>query len=342
MFRRRIAPAPTGRYLTPLSASGISAGNDQRVEDHRRQDRARGRRQPHHIERAEHGIGAREGRGNDGEVFRDVVGDRERRQRAARHQELLADLDDLDQLGRIRVQVDHVAGFLRRLRAAVHHDGHVGLRQRGRIVGAVAGHRDELALCLDVANQLELCFGRHFREEVINTGLRGDRGRRELVVAGDHDRLDAHPAQFREAFLDMGLDDVLELDHAENMPAFGDHERRRAAPRHVVDARLDLRVERASLHNDPGADGVDRALAQLAAMMGDAAHPRLRRERNDRELAGFERWGCDSEGALDQRDDALSLGSLVTKRRQQRGFGELLRRDAGNRRGAPRPGGCRA
>ena len=48
----------------------------------------------------------------------------------------------------LRVEVDHVAGFLRRLRAGVHRHADVGLRQRRRVVGAVAGHRHELAVGL--------------------------------------------------------------------------------------------------------------------------------------------------------------------------------------------------
>ena len=45
-------------------------------------------------------------------------------------QQLLADLDDLHQLRRVRVEVDHVAGFLGRRRAGVHRDADVGLRER--------------------------------------------------------------------------------------------------------------------------------------------------------------------------------------------------------------------
>ena len=65
---------------------------------------------------------------------------------AARHEELLADLDDLEQLGRVRVEVDHVAGLFGGLRAGVHGHADVGLRERRRVVGAVAGHGHELAL----------------------------------------------------------------------------------------------------------------------------------------------------------------------------------------------------
>ena len=43
------------------------------------------------------------------------------------------------------IEIDHVAGFARGLRAGVHGHAHIGLRQRGRVVRAVAGHGDELA-----------------------------------------------------------------------------------------------------------------------------------------------------------------------------------------------------
>jgi hypothetical protein len=104
-----------------------------------------GESQPHDVERAERRVGRGERGRDDGEVLGDVVGDAEGRQRAARHQQLLADLDDLEQLGRVGVEVDHVAGLLGRLRAGVHRHRDVGLRQRRRVVGAVAGHRDEVA-----------------------------------------------------------------------------------------------------------------------------------------------------------------------------------------------------
>ena len=47
-----------------------------------------------------------------------------------------------------RVEVDHVAGLLGGRRAGVHRHADVGLGERGGVVGAVAGHRDELAALL--------------------------------------------------------------------------------------------------------------------------------------------------------------------------------------------------
>ena len=145
------------------------------------------------------GVGGREDRRQDREVLRDVVGDRERRQRAARDQQLLADLDDLDELRRVGVEVDHVARLAGGLGAGVHRDADVGLRERGRVVRAVAGHRDEPSLGLLVADQLELALGRRLGEEVVDAGLLGDLRRGQAVVAGDHDGADAHRAQLLEA-----------------------------------------------------------------------------------------------------------------------------------------------
>ncbi len=141
------------------------------------------RRQVHDVERVERRVRRGERGRDDREVLRDVVGDAERRERAARHEELLADLDDLDELGRVRVEVDHVAGLLRRLRAGVHRDGDVGLRERGRVVRAVAGHRDEAAALLVIADERELRLGRRLGEEVVDAGFGGDGGGRQRVVA---------------------------------------------------------------------------------------------------------------------------------------------------------------
>ena len=70
---------------------------------------------------------------------------------AAGDEQLLADLDDVDELRRIGVEVDHVPGFLGRLGAGVHRDADVGLGERRRVVRAVARHRDEPAPGLLVA-----------------------------------------------------------------------------------------------------------------------------------------------------------------------------------------------
>ena len=151
----------------------------------------------HDVERAELRIGRDEQRRDDREILGDVIGDREGRERAARHQQLLADLDDLDELGRIGIEIDHVAGLARGLRARLHGDADIGLGERRRVIGAVAAHGDEAALALLGADIGELVLGRRLGDEIIDAGFGRDGRRRHRIVAGHHHRLDAHGAQAR-------------------------------------------------------------------------------------------------------------------------------------------------
>ena len=258
--------------------------DDQRVEDHRREDRRFRRAERHHVEGVERalaagreGVGGREHRRQDREVLGDVVGDREGGQGAAGDQQLLADLDDLDQLRRIGVEVDHVARLARRLGAGVHRDADVGLGQGGGVVGAVAGHRDQAPVGLLLADQLQLSLRRRFGEEVVDARLLGDLRRGQLVVAGDHDRADAHRPQLVEAGLHPFLDHVLEVDHAQD-PLVARH-RQRGPPLAAdpVELRPQLRRRAAALLAHPGLDRVAGALAQPGAVEVDAAHPGLAR-----------------------------------------------------------------
>ena len=118
----------------------------------------------------------------------------------ARHQQLLADFDDLDQLGGIRIQVHHVSRFFRGLRARVHGHANIGLGQRGRVVGAVSGHGNQFPVSLFAADQVHLFLGRGLGEKIIDSGFAGDGGRGERVVARDHDGANAHGAKLAEAF----------------------------------------------------------------------------------------------------------------------------------------------
>ena len=144
-------------------------------------------------------VDGHEHRRQDREVLRDVVGDRERRDRAAGDQQLLADRDDLEQLRRVRVEVDHVGRLLGRRRPAVHRQADVGLGERRGVVRAVAGHRDEVAVGLLAADEGDLVLGLGLGDEVVDAGLAGDRRCGPRVVAGDHHGPDAHPAELGEA-----------------------------------------------------------------------------------------------------------------------------------------------
>ena len=128
----------------------------------------------------------------------------------------------------IRVEIHHVARFLRRLCAGIHRDADIGLCQCRGIVGAVAGHGDELAVRLFFLDQRHLVLGRRLREEVVDTCFRRDCRGGQRIVSGDHDRPDPHCAQVREALAHAALDDVLQVDDAEWLPAVGDDQRRAA------------------------------------------------------------------------------------------------------------------
>src|SRR5262249_50995867 len=101
------------------------------------------------------------------------------------------------------------------------------------------------------------------------------------IVAGDHDRLDAHAAQLGEALADAALDDVLQFDHAERLAVLGDDERRRALPGDRLGRAAHVGRQAATQVTEQFFDGVDRALADAAVVDVDAAHPRVRRERHE-------------------------------------------------------------
>jgi len=101
----------------------------------------------------------------------------------------------------------------------------VGSRQRGRIVGAVAAHRDQPSAFLLLANKRELVFGSSFGKKVVDPCLGRDRCRRQRIVAGDHHRADPHPAKFGESLTHSGLDDVFQVQHAKQLAILG-HRRR--------------------------------------------------------------------------------------------------------------------
>ena len=340
-MRRSSGAGADRRDSDALQRQRNERDDDQRVEDDRRQDRAlRASTSSMMLSALQLRIEGEEHRRDDGEILRHVVGDRERGERAARHQQLLADLDDLDQLGRIGVEIDHVAGLARRLRAGVHGDADVGLRERRRIVGAVAAHGDELALGLLVADERELVLRRRLGEEIVDAGLRRDRRRGHRVVAGDHDGADAHAAQLGEALADAALDDVLEVDDAEQPAVLGDGERRAAGLRDGVGDRIDLahglgadrRLHaRARLPADDRRrrveivqDRVDRALAHPRAADLDAAHAALRGERNELGAQLGQVAAADAVFLLGQHDDRAAFGRLVGERGELRRIRQLL------------------
>ena len=210
-LRRSRAEAPIGSVRHAAQRQRDQQRDDDRVENHGRQDSAFGRIEVHDVQSLQRRDGGDEQRRDDGEILGHVVGDREGGQRTARHQELLADLDDLDQFRGVIVQVDHVAGLLGGLRTAVHRHAHVGLRQRRGIVRAVAHHGDQFTGPLLAADVFEFILGAGFGDEVVDACLFGNVFCRQRVVARHHHGFHAHLAQTLETLADTRLDDVLQF-----------------------------------------------------------------------------------------------------------------------------------
>ena len=74
--------------------------------------------------------------------------------------------------------------------AGAHGDAHVGLRERGRVVDAVAGHGDHSSLLLQLADHVQLPFRQDSSFEFVDAQLLRDEGGCESIVACNHD--DAH------------------------------------------------------------------------------------------------------------------------------------------------------
>ena len=179
------------------------------------------------------------------------------------------------------------------------------------------------------ADQLELGLRRRLGEEIVHPRLRADRRRRQRIVAGDHDGLDAHPAELGEALADPALDDVLELDRR-RAPW-----RRRRRPAGVAPAlAIVSTAARTSLGTDPPRlpdvrlDGVGGALADLPPVQVHAAHARLRGEGDERGPELLDLALADPVLLLGEDDDAPALRRLVGEGGELGGVGEIALRDA--------------
>ncbi len=226
-------------------------------------------------------VGEGEHRGQDREVLGDVVCDREGRERAAGDQLLLCDLDDLDQLGRVRVEVDHVAGLLGGGGAGVHRNADICLSERRGVVGAVARHRDHPPLRLLLFDQRHLRLRGGLCEEVVDARLLRDHGGGDAVVAGDHHGADAHAAELVEALVHAALDDVFEVNDSEREVVLRNDQRRAAGAGDLVHLLVKPLRDLSALFDDPALDRLGRTLPVLAPVHVDAAHPGGRGERDE-------------------------------------------------------------
>ena len=185
-----------------------------------------------------------------------------------------------------------------------------------------------------LADQLELVLGRRLGEEVVDARLGGDRGRGQRVVAGDHHRADAHRAQLGEALADAALDDVLEVDDAEQR---GRPRRRRAACRRLARccSATALEARAAGAAAAPCAHVLERWRRRRPC--GSAGRRRRRRscgsarERDEAARAAAPSRAAQAVLLLGQHDDRAALGRLVGQAGELRRVGQLALAHAGHR-----------
>ena len=207
-------PRPAGS-ATPRSASGISATITSALNTTAERIADSGLDRPHHVEHVELREGHHEHRRQDREVLRDVVGDRERRERAAGDEQLLADLDDVDAAssGRSRGRPccrppwpPIVPVFIATPTSAWASAG-------ASLVPSphIATSRPPSCSCrIRAILSSGVASARSSSTPASSAIARAVSG----VVAGDHDRPDAHGAHLVEPLADAVLDDVLEVDDA--------------------------------------------------------------------------------------------------------------------------------
>ena len=163
----------------------------------------------------------------------------------------------------------------------------------------------------------------------------------QRVVAGDHDRADAHAPQLVEALAHAVLDDVLEADDAEGDAVLGDDQRRAAGGGDAVDELVEL------------AGGWLAAFVEMSRRTASAAPLRIERPSmstplmrvcavNGMSVRARELALAQVEALLGEDHDRAPLRRLVGQAGELRRVGELPLGDARAAAGTPPPDGCRA
>ena len=176
-----------------------------------------------------------------------------------------------------------------------------------------------------------LCLGRRLGDEVVDAGLAGDRRRGARVVAGDHDRPDAHLAELGEALDEALLDGVLELDGARGRdrpprsPAAWRPGRRCAS--------VAARISGGRLPSSAGGDRVHGALEDVTPVDGpDAAGAGLGPERDVLDDASRR---ARAKPASSSVPAGLRRARPVASGRARRRIGPRASRRGSRRRGPP-------
>src|SRR5205085_1488489 len=123
----------------------------------------------------------------------------------------------------------------------------------------------------------DLVLGLRLRDEIIDASFPGDRCRGQRIVAGDHDGLDAHAAEFVEALAHAGLYCVLQIHHANDATIHHQCQRGTALARDPLDLLVEV-WRSPAIHTGGHHNRLSGALEVGVATLANAAHPRFRLE----------------------------------------------------------------
>ena len=122
----------------------------------------------------------------------------------------------------------HAGALHRDVGAGAHRDADLRARQRGRVVDAVARHRDDVPARLQPRDQLRLLPRQHLGVHLVDAESRRDRFRRRPVIAGEHHDAHAVGAQQAQRLGRRRLHGIRDREHAREAAVDRDEERRRA------------------------------------------------------------------------------------------------------------------
>ena len=236
-----------------------------------------------------------------------------------------------DQLGRVRVEIHHVARLFCRLGTGVHRHRHVGLRQRRGVVGTVAGHRHQTAFRLILANECQLRFRRRFGKEIIHARFGGNGRRSQTVIPGDHHRFNAHLTHLGETLFYTAFNDILQSDHPQNACTFRHHQRGCPLTRHAFHQMVDFRGEVSIIGFNMTANGINGPFTDHPVLNVNAAHAGLRREGNERGVQALYVALAQVKALLGEDHDTAAFRRFIGQRGKLRRVSQRFFIHAGSR-----------
>ena len=259
--------------------------------------------------------------GNNRKILCDIVCNGEGGKRAAGDEQLLADFHHLQDLGGIGVQIHHIGGLLGRGGAGVHGKAHVCLGEGGRVIGAVAGHGDDLSLRLLFFDDADLVLRLALGYEAVHPGLFGDSGCGQGVIAGTHDGLDTDRAQTFKTLCHAGLYGVFQVNHAEHLIVLAYDQRSAAQRRNLFHMDMQIGRNLSALRRNVLLNRVRSAFANLGAIREiHAAHAGLGCKLHVGGARGFLNVGSQTASQLQR---GFALGGFVAKAGQRRAANQI-------------------